>query len=92
MNAQVLNHKYIADECQYEFFLTTSKGEKIPVIHNVHIEKDEAGNTKGGYGTVTDIREQKKIQQELESTNQTLESTKDLVLNSLETLEKEKNP
>jgi PAS domain S-box-containing protein len=71
------------DNFQYEFVLPTSSGERIPVIQNTHIQRDSNGRHKYAYVTITDIRKQKKVQEELRLANQALTT-------SFDTLEKEK--
>jgi len=71
------------DNFQYEFVLPTSSGERIPVIQNTHIQRDSKGRQKFAYVTLTDIRKQKEVQEELGLANQALTT-------SFDTLEKEK--
>ncbi|MBW2609484.1 MAG: sigma 54-interacting transcriptional regulator [Deltaproteobacteria bacterium] len=71
------------NDYQFEFTLTSSSGERIPVLHNVHISKDSEGHDTLIYTMITDIREQKQIQKELEAANQAL-------IASFDTMEKEK--
>ena len=68
---------------QYEFVLPTSSGERIPVIQNTHIHRDSNGRAKFAYVSVTDIRKQKNVEEELRLANQALTA-------SFDTLEKEK--
>jgi len=68
---------------QFEFILPTVSGERIPVLYNSFINKDSEDRPNSINVMVTDIREQKKIQAELESANRALVSSR-------EVLEKEK--
>lgn len=68
---------------QFEFVLPTVSGERIPVLYNSSVNYDKDGNPESINVMITDIREQKKIQAELEATNREL-------LVSRETIEKEK--
>jgi len=68
---------------QFEFVLPTASGERIPVLYNSFINTDSEGRPESINVMTTDIRQQKRIQAELEAAN--LDMTK-----SRETLEKEK--
>jgi len=69
---------------QYEFFVTTTSREKIPALINISTIVDREGRPIYQLSLITDIREQKKIQAELETLNQDLSASK-------ETLQNEKN-
>ncbi|MBW2609099.1 MAG: sigma 54-interacting transcriptional regulator [Deltaproteobacteria bacterium] len=71
------------DDFQFEFALPNVNGERIPVVHNVHRNKDKHGSNASIHVLITDIREQKKVQEELESANKA-------IISSYDTLEKEK--
>ncbi|TAL31618.1 MAG: PAS domain S-box protein [Spirochaetes bacterium] len=68
---------------QFEFFIPTAGGETIPVLFNSSLNYDRAGQPESINVMITDIREQKKIQKELEKVNAALSANTD-------TLEKEK--
>lgn len=68
---------------QFESVLPTVSGERIPVIYNSFINKDSDGKPESINVMTTDIRQQKKIQAELEAANRDL-------FKSQETLKKEK--
>ncbi|GAB4338823.1 MAG: hypothetical protein Kow0099_13210 [Candidatus Abyssubacteria bacterium] len=68
---------------QFEFVLPTATGERIPVIYNSFINMDAEGRPESINVMITDIRQQKRAQAELERANREL-------LTSRERLEKEK--
>lgn len=68
---------------QFEFVLPTVTGGRIPVIYNSFINVDSEGRPESINVMVTDIREQKKIQEKLEAANKELQVNR-------EALEKEK--
>jgi len=77
-------YKKVRINYQFEFFVPTKDGDKIPVLHNVYLKKDKKGNIKHIYTMITDIRKQKKIQKDLEYAIRTAN-------NALEKLDKEKS-
>ncbi len=68
---------------QFEFVLPTATGERIPVIYNSFINVDSEGRPESINVMITDIRQQKRAQAELERANREL-------IASRERLEKEK--
>ncbi|MBI5115826.1 sigma 54-interacting transcriptional regulator [Candidatus Poribacteria bacterium] len=68
---------------QFEFILPTATGERIPVLYNSFINRDSEGHPETINVMITDIREQKRIQADLESANRALSESR-------ETLEREK--
>lgn len=68
---------------QFEYFIPTAKGEKIPVLFNSSVNYGDDENPESINVMITDIREQKKIQKALEDINREL-------LISRNTLEQEK--
>jgi len=48
------------NDYQFEFFVPTNNGYKIPVLHNVYLKKDNKGSEKYIYTMITDILKQKK--------------------------------
>jgi transcriptional regulator with PAS, ATPase and Fis domain len=68
---------------QFEFVLPTARGERIPVIYNSFINRDSEGRPESINVMITDIRQQKKAQAELEAANRELRQSR-------ATLEKEK--
>jgi two-component system response regulator AtoC len=68
---------------QFEFVLPTRSGERIPVLYNSFINRGPDGSPQSINVMLTDIREQKKVQAELEAANRAL-------LDGQRTLEKEK--
>jgi len=81
-NRETLIQKH--KELQYEFFVTSTSREVIPVLINLSAIMDCEGKPIYLLSLITDIREQKKIQAKLEELNQAL-------MGSKETLENEKN-
>ncbi|MBW2610097.1 MAG: sigma 54-interacting transcriptional regulator [Deltaproteobacteria bacterium] len=65
------------DDYQLEFILPTLNGERIPVVHNSHINRDDEGRPVSIYVTTTDIREQKKAQEEMKAANLALRTSQD---------------
>ncbi len=68
---------------QFEYHMYSRSGEKIPVLFNISINLDNEGRPVSENVMITDIREQKRVQAELERANQALRASRD-------NLEKEK--
>jgi two-component system, NtrC family, response regulator AtoC len=72
---------------QFEFFFYNTTGEKIPVLFNLSTNVDESGCPVTQYLLITDIREQKKVQRELEETTRALSVSRDELVQEKKTLE-----
>ena len=62
---------------QFEYFIPTASGEKIPVLFNSSVNYSDDGNPESINVMITDIREQKKIQKELVDINKDLSENRD---------------
>ncbi|MEW6264773.1 MAG: sigma 54-interacting transcriptional regulator [Thermodesulfobacteriota bacterium] len=62
---------------QFESFLLTADGSRVPVLFNSSINKDAQGQPVSFSILITDIRAQKAAQAELESANQALSTGRD---------------
>lgn len=60
----------------FEWFAYNTNGEKIPVIIKNSYNYDKFGQQQGSWTIITDIRDQKKIQKELEGKNRLLTAEK----------------
>ena len=62
---------------QFEFFVPTIDGGRIPALFNISINLDQNGIPETTNATIIDIREQKRIQAELEEANAALKAGRD---------------
>lgn len=62
---------------QFEYFIPTASGEKMPVLFNSSVNCDDEGNPESINVMITDIREQKKIQKALVDINRDLSQSRD---------------
>jgi PAS domain S-box-containing protein len=64
---------------QFEFFIPTASGERIPVLFNSSLNRNEQGRPESISVMITDIRQQKKIQAQLEASNRALLENRDVL-------------
>ncbi|MFH1136103.1 MAG: sigma 54-interacting transcriptional regulator [Pseudomonadota bacterium] len=72
---------------QFEFFVPTMDGGAIPALFNISINYNESGQPETTNATIIDIREQKRIQAELEEANRALKAGRDTLEDEKKKLE-----
>jgi PAS domain S-box-containing protein len=72
---------------QYEFELPTSKGERTPFLINLSVNKDAGGAPASTNVLLTDISEQKRMQEELMRTNIALAASQEALGNEKKMIE-----
>ena len=75
------------DDYQYEAVLPCANGDRIPVLINSHINRDSNGEIESINVMITDIREQKYIQNKLAAANKLLQSNQKSLENEKKMIE-----
>ena len=71
----------------YEFYMYSKEGARIPILINISTNVDEDGKPESQNVLITDIREQKKVQLELKTLNETLITSRDNLEKEKKTME-----
>ena len=71
----------------YEFYMYSKERERIPILINISTNVDEDGKPESQNVLITDIREQKKVQSELKTLNETLITSRDNLEKEKKTME-----